>query len=85
MRSGEFLAEAVRYMEESGIELYGINHNPDQDSWTDSPKAYGQYYIDDAAVGCPLTRVYQERSYVNWRIIREYFEKEILVAKILGK
>ncbi len=48
------LAEAVRYLEKSGIELYGVNRNPDQDSWTDSPKAYGEVYIDDSAFGCPL-------------------------------
>lgn len=51
---GPVLAGAVEYLEKNGINLYGINHNPDQDSWTSSPKAYGHAYVDDAAVGCPL-------------------------------
>ena len=33
----------------SGIELYGVNRVPTQ-GWTKSPKAYGQAYIDDAAL-----------------------------------
>ena len=51
---GDVLTHAVDYLKQNGIELYGINRNPDQDSWTTSPKAYGQLYIDDAAVGCPM-------------------------------
>jgi len=50
----ELLSDAVRYLLAEGIELYGINRNPDQDVWTSSPKAYGEIYIDDAAFGCPL-------------------------------
>ena len=66
MRSGEELDQAVIYVKSQGIELYGINENPDQSSWTQSPKAYAQYYIDDAAVGCPLTINPTGRPYVNW-------------------
>ena len=55
MRSGKELQDAVDWYEERGIPLYGINHNPDQSSWTSSPKAYGHLYIDDAALGAPLT------------------------------
>lgn len=57
MRSGKHLDEATRWFMWHEIELYGINHNPSQDSWTDSPKAYGHLYIDDAAFGCPLLEV----------------------------
>ncbi len=54
MRSGKGLEDAERWFVWHEIELYGINHNPDQDSWSTSPKAYGHLYIDDAAFGCPL-------------------------------
>lgn len=53
-KSGNVLTEAVEYIEKHGISLYGINHNPDQDSWTTSPKAYAHAYVDDLSVGCPL-------------------------------
>lgn len=51
---GDVLTQAVEYLKNNGIKLHGINRNPDQDSWTSSPKAYGHIYIDDAAYGCPL-------------------------------
>lgn len=54
MRSGTSLDEAVRFLISTGVELYGINENPSQGSWTTSPKAYGKIYVDDAAFGCPL-------------------------------
>lgn len=66
MRSDGPLDEAVRYLKENGIELYGVNRNPTQ-TWTNSPKAYGHYFIDDAAIGSPL--IYDEgedRPYVDW-------------------
>ncbi len=66
MRSGEGLAEAVAYLEANGIDLHGVNHNPDQASWTNSPKAYAHVYVDDAAVGCPLVHTDHRRPYVDW-------------------
>jgi len=51
---GTLLSDAVKYLEDNGIRLHGVNHNPDQDGWTESPKAYGNIYVDDAAFGCPL-------------------------------
>lgn len=73
----EYLTEAVDWFKERGIELWGIQRNPEQDSWTGSPKAYAQLYIDDAALGCPLSQcqlVNMGRPGVDWRA----------VAKILG-
>jgi hypothetical protein len=70
MRSGKELDEAVALCKERGIDLYGINHNPDQDAWTTSPKAYGNIYIDDAAFGCPLAVSSKiVRPYVDWSIV----------------
>lgn len=55
MRSGKHLTEAVEWLGSNGITLYGIQYNPEQTKWTSSNKCYGQLYIDDAALGCPLT------------------------------
>lgn len=68
MRSGNSLDEAVAYMEAVGVDLWGVNTNPQQD-WTDSPKAFCNIYIDDAAFGCPLLRPIGRRPYVNWSAV----------------
>jgi hypothetical protein len=73
--NGNFLDDAVNWFKKNGIPLYGINVNPEQISWTKSPKAYAQLYIDDAALGCPLI--------FNTELSRNYFvdweEIEILL------
>lgn len=48
------LTEAVEYLERNGVILFAVNKNPNQLSWTTSPKAYAHLYIDDSAFGCPL-------------------------------
>lgn len=76
MRSGAPLTEAVKWCTERGIVLHGINTNPSQLSWTSSPKAYAQLYIDDAALGCPLTTDLGETrprvlwSQVAWELVK---------------
>ena len=68
MRSGEPLNEAVAYCEERGISFLGVNSNPNQSSWTTSPKQYTDLYIDDAALGCPTQfDPNTQRQWVNWR------------------
>ena len=70
MRSGESLVAAVKFLEDQGVELYGVNQNPSQASWTASPKVYAHVYIDDAAFGCPLIfPVNGKRPYVDWNIV----------------
>ena len=70
-----YLSDAVKWFEDRGIPLYGIQENPTQKEWTDSPKAYAQVYIDDAAIGCPLVfpenTEADERPYVDWNRVRE--------------
>lgn len=68
MRSGKELDEAVNWFNEHNIELFGVNENPTQKSWTESPKVYAHMYIDDAAFGCPLLNVPElsDRPFVNW-------------------
>ena len=64
---GNYLTDAVNWFKENGIELWGIQTNPEQHTWTHSPKAYGQLIIDDAALGCPL-KIQDDgaRPYVDW-------------------
>lgn len=54
------LAEALKWFEDNGIELWGVNENPEQKAtkWSTSTKQYADYYIDDAAIGCPLIQEY---------------------------
>lgn len=77
MRSGKELEDAVNWFAENDIPLYGVQRNPSQDTWTNSPKCYAQIYIDDAALGCPLTfdEALSDRTFVDWTEVRE-----ILVA-----
>ena len=70
---GNFLDDAILWFKENGIPLYGIQSNPTQKRWTKSPKAYGQLYIDDAALGCPLVYNFDKKvkPYVDWVVVRE--------------
>ena len=65
---GNYLTEAVNWFKDNGIELWGININPDQHTWSHSPKAYCHLYIDDAALGCPLTinKTHSDRPFADW-------------------
>ncbi len=77
----EYLTDAVQYFEKNNIELFGVNRNPDQDSWTKSPKAYGEIYIDDAAFGCPLTYIATfNRPCVDWKQVGPAVEARLLEA-----
>lgn len=67
MRSHATLDAAVQWFRDKGLPLYGVNENPDQRTWTSSPKVLAHVYIDDAALGCPLT----PQGYVDWVRVRE--------------
>lgn len=71
---GKYLTDAVQWFERNEIPLWGINTNPEQKSWTHSPKAYAQLYIDDAALGCPLVHGDHSRPYVRWDRIEWHLE-----------
>ena len=61
------LTDAVAWFERHGVPLFGVNGNPEQRTWTASPKAYANAYVDDAAVGCPLIEVPGfRRPCVDW-------------------
>lgn len=66
--AGNYLTDAINWFKDNDIELWGIQTNPEQSSWTKSQKAYAQLYIDDAALGCPLlfNGVVSNRPFVDW-------------------
>lgn len=75
---GQYLTDALNWFKQNGIELWEVQRNPEQDSWTSSPKAYAQVYIDDAALGCPLKyiREYSERHFVDWVEVEKILERQ---------
>lgn len=78
---GKYLTDAVNWFRDNGIELWGIQRNPEQGSWTHSPKAYAQLYIDDAALGCPLMSVpsHCDRPFVDWAKVRLILTQKELI------
>lgn len=79
MRSGDKLADAAAWFSAREIPLFGINCNPEQLTWTSSPKAYAQLYIDDAAFGAPLIEPASfHRPCVDWdAVARTLIPKEM--------
>ncbi len=72
MRSGVTLQDAVQWFATNEIKLWGVNQNPEQHTWTQSPKIYAQIYIDDAALGVPLVRPLNgKRPYVDWGAVAD--------------
>lgn len=67
----DYLIDAVKWFEKHDIPLHGVNVNPTQHHWTNSPKAFGNLYIDDAALGCPLIHNLDiaDRPFVDWEEI----------------
>jgi hypothetical protein len=77
IRSGEYLQEAVDWFAAREIELWSVNKNPSQRFWSKSPKAYASVYIDDAALGCPLTYDAPNagRPFADWFEIERLLEE----------
>ena len=75
----DLLQEAVDWFKKNDIELYGVNGNPDQKDWTDSPKVYANMYIDDAALGCPKKQTPNGEIVVNWPEIGNWLMKVGLI------
>ena len=72
MRSGTLLEDAVAWFKKHDIPLWGINENPSQKEWTESPKLHADLLIDDSALGCPTCFLDGERRpAADWRRSRE--------------
>lgn len=75
MRSGIELTDAVKYLANLNIPLYGINKNLTQYNWTSSPKVYANYYIDNSAVGTPLDL----NGNVDWYAMEKLLEEKNII------
>lgn len=72
MRDGKELQDAVDWYKKNEIPIFGIQTNPEQKSWTSSPKAYGQYIIDDICAFAPLIKERpQDNPFIDWDLMRE--------------
>ena len=75
MRSGSKLVAATKWFADRKIELWGVNRNPEQEEWTESPKVHADLYIDDSALGCPVMFIDGvQRPVVNWAKVRAQLE-----------
>ena len=81
MRDGNQLVDAENWFRENRIDLWASNRNPDQDEWTESRKVYANVYIDDAALGCPLTcsGAVELRDHVDWARVRRMLKERGLL------
>jgi hypothetical protein len=79
--TGSFLTQAVKWFEDNGIPLYGIQSNPSQGAWTTSPKSYAELMIDDSALGCPLkyNKKISNRPFVDWKEVEKLLKKKNLI------
>jgi hypothetical protein len=79
--SDNYLTQAVQWFQKNEIPLAGINVNPRQSTWTNSPKAYAQLYIDDAALGIPLLvdKSVSKRPFVNWEEVEKMLIEKGLI------
>jgi hypothetical protein len=79
MRCDHRLQEAVNWFMLNDIELFGVNENPEQHTWTSSSKAHANFYIDDLALGAPLVHGKHRKPYIDWPAMREILiERKIL-------
>lgn len=93
MRSGRQLNEAIKWFKVNGIELYGVGYNPTQSRWTTSNKCHAELYIDDCALGAPLTimkglddkgaEVSYGKPFIDWIIVEDYLTKMGLINKTI--
>jgi hypothetical protein len=79
------LLEAINWFEGNGIALYGVQTNPTQKHWTNSPKCYGELIIDDAGLGIPLKydKEISPRPFVDWVEVEQLLiEKKLINESI---
>lgn len=75
-RADESLKAAVEWCAVRGLHFDAINEYPEQKEWSNSPKAYADYYIDDKSVGITLKSFKLDDGYqigIDWKNIRRYF------------
>jgi len=78
---GQFLTEAIEWFKENDIPLWGIQTNPDQKIWTDSPKSYAELMIDDTGLNIPLKHdlSISKRPFVDWNAVEVWLEDKGII------
>ena len=72
----DVLDDALNWFKANDIPLFGINENPTQKSWTNSPKVYAHVIIDDTACGAPVFYDQNNRPYIDWKRVRDWLVNE---------
>ena len=80
IRSGKYLEDAVNWCKKKGIELYGINENPDFLDDEKARKIFFDLVIDDKSVGIPVAAFYDSprnrvQRVVDWDLLRNELKK----------
>lgn len=80
LRSGKYLEDSVNWCKKKGIELYGVNENPDFEHDGNSRKIFFDLVIDDKSPGIPVAAFYDAprsriQRVVDWNLIREELKK----------
>jgi hypothetical protein len=78
LRTGDRLKIAEAFLKFHGINLVGVNENPEQKEWNQSPKIHCDFYIDDRNIGTPLL-IGGKKPVVNWIKLREELVKRGLL------
>ena len=79
MRAGLQLEEAVKWLNERGIELFGINIDPDQLYWTASNKCNSDINIDDRDLFTPMIKNSDGLDCVDWFKVEEKLKQLKLI------
>lgn len=74
----DVLDDAINWFKANEIELFGVNVNPTQKSWTNSPKVFAHVIIDDTACGAPVIEddSISDKPFIDWTRVRQW-----LIAK----
>ena len=80
IRSGKYLEDAVNWCKKKGIELYGVNENPDFLHDEKARKVFFDLLIDDKSIGIPIAAFYDAprsriQRVVDWSLLREELKK----------
>lgn len=71
------LQEALDWLKERGVDICG-NISPAQ--FSTSPKQYAALYIDDAALGCPITK-FKKHTVVDWLKVATIFKEANMITQ----
>jgi len=64
------LEDAVNWYRERRLPLFGINRNPQQFAWTNSPKPHSDIFIDDRCACIPLIQKrWMKAPGIDWETV----------------